>query len=161
MQITYDRRAAVDYARKWAHSRNPAYFDFSRLGGDCTNFASQALRAGALPFNQSAFGWYYLSASKRSASFSGVEFLHNFLTNKGTRRGPVAAEAPLTQLEPGDLVQLSFDGVRFAHTLVVVKSGETPNEILVAAHSLDSLDRPLPTYSYATARGLHILGANQ
>lgn len=27
--------------------RSPAYYDFSRIGGDCTNFASQGLYAGA------------------------------------------------------------------------------------------------------------------
>jgi len=34
----YDRAAAVAYARKWALSRNPRYYDYEDLGGDCTNF---------------------------------------------------------------------------------------------------------------------------
>ena len=37
----YDRERAVAYAHQWAYSRNPAYYDFSVLGGDCTNFISQ------------------------------------------------------------------------------------------------------------------------
>ena len=44
--IPYNRQAAVAYAHKWAFGRNPAFFDFSELGGDCTNFASQCLYAG-------------------------------------------------------------------------------------------------------------------
>lgn len=36
----YDREQAVQYARMWAYDRNPAYYDFSNLGGDCTNFVS-------------------------------------------------------------------------------------------------------------------------
>lgn len=36
--IPYNRRAAVAYAHKWAFGRNPAFYDFSDLGGDCTNF---------------------------------------------------------------------------------------------------------------------------
>ena len=39
--IPYNRTAAVDYARKWALKRNPAYYNFDSVGGDCTNFASQ------------------------------------------------------------------------------------------------------------------------
>ena len=46
-QLPYDRQKAVAYARRWALGRNPAYFDFQDLGGDCTNFASQCLYAGA------------------------------------------------------------------------------------------------------------------
>ena len=45
--LSYDREAAVAYARRFALSRNPAYYDFSDLGGDCTNFASQCIYAGA------------------------------------------------------------------------------------------------------------------
>ena len=32
--LPYDRRAAVAYAHKWAYGRNPAYYDFSEIGGD-------------------------------------------------------------------------------------------------------------------------------
>ena len=39
-EIPYNRTAAVNYARKWALGRNPAYYDFEEIGGDCTNFAS-------------------------------------------------------------------------------------------------------------------------
>ena len=45
--LPYDRGAAVHYAHRWAYDRNPAYYDFSELGGDCTNFASQCLYAGS------------------------------------------------------------------------------------------------------------------
>ena len=46
-QKNYDRIRAVLYARKWAFSRNPAYFSFNQIGGDCTNFVSQYLYAGS------------------------------------------------------------------------------------------------------------------
>ena len=42
----YNRKDAVDYAQKYALSRNPNYYDFSNLGGDCTNYMSQCLFAG-------------------------------------------------------------------------------------------------------------------
>ena len=33
--IQYARRDAVQYARRWALSRNRAYNDFTKGGGDC------------------------------------------------------------------------------------------------------------------------------
>lgn len=39
--MEYDRTAVVEYARKWAFSRNPQYYNFDAVGGDCTSFASQ------------------------------------------------------------------------------------------------------------------------
>ena len=41
--MEYNRANAVAYAKKWAYGRNPKYYDFSDLGGDCTNFASQCI----------------------------------------------------------------------------------------------------------------------
>ena len=65
---------------------------------------------------------------------------------------------PLEQIEPGDIIQLSFDGEAFAHTPVVVSVGEipSPENILVAAHSYDSDNRPLDTYEYKDLRPIHI-----
>ena len=62
--LPYDRRAAVAYAHKWAYTRNPAFYDFSDIGGDCTNFASQCLYAGTGIMNFTPeFGWYYIDAT--------------------------------------------------------------------------------------------------
>ena len=63
----YDRGKAVAYAHKWAFGRNPAYYDFEEIGGDCTNFASQCLRAGGGVMNFTpTFGWYYVNAARRA-----------------------------------------------------------------------------------------------
>ena len=37
----YDRDKVIEYAKKWAYSRNPQYYNYDGIGGDCTNFASQ------------------------------------------------------------------------------------------------------------------------
>ncbi|ERJ80264.1 hypothetical protein HMPREF1987_02123 [Peptostreptococcaceae bacterium oral taxon 113 str. W5053] len=34
----------LNYAIQYAFNYNPAYGDFSTLGGDCTNFVSQIIR---------------------------------------------------------------------------------------------------------------------
>ncbi len=146
----------MEYARRWAYSRNPEFYDFNNLGGDCTNFASQCILAGAGTMNYSPIdGWYYITANDRSASWTGVEFLYNFLVNnKGS--GPRAAEMELAAAEPGDIIQLADGKGDYYHTLVVL-TGQP--EILVAAHTQDALYRPLDTYSFSFARMVHIINA--
>ena len=39
--IQYASRDAVQYAQRWALSRNRDYNDFTKGGGDCMNFVSQ------------------------------------------------------------------------------------------------------------------------
>ena len=157
MDIEYGRADAIEYARRWAYGRNPKYYDFSALGGDCTNFVSQCLVAGGMPMNYSnPNGWYYGGVNSRSASFSGVQFLYNFLTDGKKRRGPAARETVLSALLPADIIQLSFDGVNFSHSLFIMQTGG--GGPYVATHTFDSFGKSLYAYSYAAARGLHILG---
>lgn len=154
-EIVYNRAAAVEYARKWALSRNPAYYDFENIGGDCTNFASQCLYAGSGIMNYTpVFGQYYISLADRAPAWSGVEYLYNFLTSNESV-GPFAREVPQSSVQPGDLVQLGSADGDFYHTPVIIA---TEPEILVAAHTYDALDRPLSSYNYYTARFLHIEG---
>lgn len=154
-ELFYNREAAVAYARKWALSRNPAYYDFSKLGGDCTNFASQCIYAGAGVMNYTpVFGWYYISSGKRTASWTGVEFLYNFLINNESV-GPHAHEAEEEEAMIGDIIQLGSQSGDFYHSPVITQV--TP-QILVAAHSYDVLDKPLSSYQYSKIRFLHIDG---
>lgn len=151
----YDREAAVAYARAWALLRNPMYYDFQRVGGDCTNFASQCVFAGARAMNYTpVMGWYYRTSSDRTASWSGVEYLYNFLVRNASV-GPFAREVAWREVLPGDLVQLGKSGGRFYHSPVI--TAVSP-ELLVAAHTDDALDRPLSTYAFDAVRFVHILG---
>ncbi len=60
MLLPYNRVAAVLYAHTWAYRRNPKFYDYSEIGGDCTNFASQCLWAGGgLMDYTPELGWYY------------------------------------------------------------------------------------------------------
>ena len=155
----YNRENAVAYARKWAFGRNPAYYNFNLIGGDCTNFASQCIYAGAEVMNFTpVFGWYYKSLNDRSPSWTGVEYLYNFLTkNEGV--GPFAKEAPLNELEIGDIVQLGTSTGDYYHSPVVVAVRD--GRIFVAAHTNDAFNRPLSSYNFAQARGIHILGVRK
>ncbi len=158
----YDRDAAVLYAHQWAYGRNPAFYDYEHLGGDCTNFASQCIFAGCGVMNYTpTFGWYYIDANQKAPAWTGVPFLYNFLTRTDGSVGPMARPCTLEELLPGDLIQLSFKGETFQHSPIVVSVGKpaAPENILVAAHSFDADNRPLGTYEYRRLRMLHITGA--
>ncbi|MBQ7875912.1 MAG: amidase domain-containing protein [Clostridia bacterium] len=152
-KIPYNRAAAANYARRWALGRNSAYYDFSRLGGDCTNFASQCIYAGSMVMNFTrVLGWYYLSLSDRSPAWSGVEYLYNFLVgNKSV--GPYGYEVAWDEAQIGDIVQLGRQNGDFYHSPVITALKPV---MLVAAHSDDALDRPLSSYNYEKARFIHI-----
>lgn len=151
----YLRERAYQYAERWALSRNPLFADYTGIGGNCTNFVSQCLFAGSCEMNFTpVFGWYYLNMDERTASWTGVEFLYDFLiSNRGN--GPFAEESTPGGLEVGDIIQLARDG-DYYHTLLV--SGFQGDTYLVAAQSDDAFNRPLNTYNYDSARYLHILG---
>ncbi len=160
--IEYDAILAVEYAEKWAKKRNPAYYDFSLLGGDCTNFCSQCLFASCKVFNYTKnLGWYYLSPTNRAPAFTGVEQFYSFLISNekgvGNSAGPFAKEIDLADISTGDFIQLKRADNRFHHTLIVteIKQGVP----LVSAHTFDALNKPLFSYSFDDLRCIRILGA--
>ncbi|MBQ8344921.1 MAG: amidase domain-containing protein [Clostridia bacterium] len=163
--ISYNRSRAVEYARRWALSRNPLFSDFAGFGGDCTNFVSQCILAGCGVMNFTpTFGWYYINPENRAPAWSGVDELYRFLlrtpdflqANGGI--GPYATDARAErQVAVGDVIQLANDQGEFYHTLII--SEITPDDVLVCAHTNDALDRPLSEYSYASLRVLHLEGA--
>ena len=157
----YDRRAAVMYAHQWAYGRNPRFYDYEDLGGDCTNFASQCIFAGSGVMNFTPdYGWYYIDANQKAPAWTGVPYLWNFLTRGKPSLGPVGIPCQLEDLRPGDLIQLSFKGGVYQHSPIVVAVGRepAPDNILIAAHSYDADNRPLSTYEYRDIRFLHIAG---
>lgn len=157
----YDRRAAVEYAHRWAYGRNPDFYDYEDIGGDCTNFASQCIYAGSGVMNYlPTFGWYYIDANRKSPSWTGVEFLFNFLTRPQSSVGPVGRACQLWEIRPGDVIQLSFNGQTYQHSPVVVAAQPPyrPQDILLAAHSYDDDNRPLDSYEYLLIRPISIIG---
>ena len=153
-----DPAAAVRYAREWAYARNPAFYDFDSLGGDCTNFISQCILAsGAVMNYEKDVGWYYRSLSDRAAAWTGVEFFYRFMTrNRG--EGPFGNEIEAKHIRSGDVILLGDDH-RFYHTLLVISVRQ--GIPYVAAHSADAFDRPVYSYSFSRIRILRIAHARK
>ena len=163
--IPYNRIEAVQYAHRWAYSRNPKYYNYDGIGGDCTNFASQCLYAGTGVMNFTpTFGWYYRNANDKAPAWTGVPYFYNFITRGEVTPGPFGVEVDISQIFPGDFVQLNFkngNGDVFDHTPIIVerKIPAVLDNILVAAHSDDADFRPLSSYQFQDIRFIHILGA--
>lgn len=100
-------------------------------------------------------GWYYNNANAKSPSWTGVEFLYKFLTTNKTV-GPFGNEVNRIEIDNGDIVQLSFDGIKFAHSLFIVN--RINDKIFVATHTFDALNRDLDTYHYSKLRYIKIKG---
>ena len=98
-EIEYGRMKVVQYAKDWAYKRNPKYYNYDTLGGDCTNFASQCVFAGSMIMNYDKNnGWYYINANNKSPSWTGVEFFFDFLTTNKTV-GPYGREVTKEELQ--------------------------------------------------------------
>lgn len=152
----YNRQKVYEYAKKWAYGRNPNYYNFDPVGGDCTNFVSQCIFSGfgQMNYNKNN-GWYYINGNNKSPSWTGVEFLYDFLlSNKGI--GPKGEVTNIENLEIGDIIQLSFNATTFTHSLIVVQNGMDLSNTLIAAHTYDVFGKSVNEYDFEKYRCIHI-----
>ncbi|HEY8426421.1 MAG TPA: amidase domain-containing protein [Limnochordales bacterium] len=152
-QVAYDRDKAVAYARRYCGGAwgcgnggryNPAYKDYTDVGGDCTNFASQVLHAGGLPMDDT---WYYRRGGGSGAWVQATGLLSYLLDAgrarllaRGTYADVVEAsdrfpEGAIRSLKPGDLIAYQEQGqvVHFA----VVTGQDARGYVVVDSHTAD------------------------
>ncbi len=154
----YDRLSAIKYAKQWAYKRNPEFYNFDSLGGDCTNFVSQCLFAGAKIMNYTpVLGWYYKNLNNRTPSWTGVNYLYNFIVSN-TGYGPFGISVTPQKIEAGDVIFLSKNHDRHYHSLFVNKIEN--GSIYVCSHTVDSFNRNLFSYHFDHADFVHIEGVN-
>ncbi|MFI2499987.1 amidase domain-containing protein [Streptomyces sp. NPDC018693] len=117
----YDYRAMATYAEKYWSNYNTEYPDFNGAGagGDCTNFVSQALKAGGwkhVPGYVYDYTRWFGNASIQSHSFVGVNEWSWFAQN--SKR--TTSLANVYQMDVGDVLQVDFDkdGSK-DHTMIV------------------------------------------
>lgn len=158
-EIGYNRKKALEYAKEWAFKRNLRYLNFEDVGGDCTNYVSQCVYAGCSVMNYTPiYGWYYKNSYDRSPSWSGVEFLFNFLVNNKSS-GPFAVETDINNAQPADIIQLGNAEGQFYHNVIINKIDK--KNIFVSAHTVDSYMRPLNSYNFNKLKYIHIIGARK
>lgn len=166
----YDRTAAVAYLDKYYHVRNEKWFNYSDVGGNCQNYASQALYAGGIPmdfYGEEQWKCYtdgedpYVdeseSANGRSRSWVNVGYFYDYAKeNEGT--GLVAEiGVNMNYAQPGDIIVVGNSSL--AHTVMVSKVVD--GHILVNSNSIDMKDFPVDAYTYTNLVLIKILGFNQ
>lgn len=162
----------TDYAKKWCASQNPVYpwyGDFSAgAGGDCTNFVSQCLEAGALPFvdnpnatlaKRKSWATYWWSNKtnrwQHSDSWSQVNGLRRHFSERSTTQ---TVHWVWENAHVGDVVFMDFeqDGV-WNHACVVTTAKTKPAwqgggfDLRVSCHSNSRCDTDF--YSMAGNKG--------
>jgi len=88
-----------NYATMYWNNYNTNYGNFASMGGDCTNFTSQIIRAGGAPMRVSSTGWYYNRMSAR-ANWTGAQLFYDFAMNN-TLKGPYIANVYLDWTQNG------------------------------------------------------------
>lgn len=150
---TFNRAAAVKYARDYATKNNPS--PWTTYSADCTNFVSIALYNGGLPKDSSGSNtWYWNSTSDKTSSWTAARYLRPYLiNNKGSSStyGVNARSISYGSAETADVISF-HNGERISHS-AIVSSFKTDNQGLhygwtVCQHSYGSgkaLDYPLST----------------
>ncbi|MFJ8647078.1 amidase domain-containing protein [Streptomyces sp. NPDC093546] len=105
----YDYAAMAAYAEKYWSNYNPAYPAYDSAGGDCTNFVSQALKAGGWKHDPGLYSdyrnWWYDPTLGASLSFVGANEWSWFAlhSKRTTNLGNVY------DMGIGDVLQVDFD----------------------------------------------------
>ena len=138
MFFEYDRISAMEYARRWALSRNPRFKDYENWGGNCTNYISQCINAGKIPMdnrgNNIMKQWYWYEDNKRTPSWTSSQLFFEYCINNNKEDtenfGIYAVETSYDKLELGDIVQLVENNKAY-HTMIITNILLNNNEIYV------------------------------
>ncbi|WP_251093211.1 amidase domain-containing protein [Streptomyces sp. Caat 7-52] len=150
----YDYKAMVSYAAKYWNKYNPDYPDFNGAGagGDCTNFVSQALKAGGwkhVPGYTNDFHKWFGNSEIQSDSFIGVnEFSWFALSSKRA-----TSLANVYQLDIGDVLQMDFNRDGSKDHSMIVTYRDSRGVPYVSYHSTNTYNRSVASLvaSYPTA----------
>lgn len=166
--MEYKRSEAVEYARTWSLYRNPKYKDYDPWGGDCTNYISQCVYAGKIPFDEQGGDimgkWYWYGEYSRTPSWTSADAFSRYILNNNDENsmnyGIYAVLAEYNELEIGDIVQLVYEGVAY-HTMIVTQvildNKNYLLDYLICQHTEDLLDYPL-SKKVGEKRYIKILG---
>lgn len=165
----YNRAKAKAYIDTYWKNYNPAYPAFSHGGGDCTNFISQVLYAGGMPWvddrnpanHKKSTNWYCKPGatakdSERRITFSwkiAAVFKAHWIKRVELHRMYSYAEAIkninaiANEVFLGDVVQFCYSSSVPYHTLAITGFNRDPEykikDIVLASHDIDSNKRSL------------------
>jgi hypothetical protein len=132
----YNGTAAVNYAHQYAINPNPAYTYID--GDDCTNFASQVVHAGGVPFRYIPTPWAPSIGPLGATSWDSVVPFFNFMTSMGYASSP---DGGCRHARLGDVLQLyNTSKQNWTHSIIVTKMTD---QVYYSAHSNPKIDWPV------------------
>ena len=161
----YDRAAAYDYLMAYCDERNPRWYAYDDVGGNCMNFGSQVLLAGGIPEDEKGDEeWYWDGQNDLDLSWINVGHFYDYCRdNEGY--GLVAdTEAGYYTGEVGDVMIVGFAGDH-RHTTIIshVVEDEEGNVVdyLITCNTTNYKDFPVSAYYYTFHRLIKIFGWNE
>lgn len=142
----YNISKAADYALTYALEINPKFGNYEKWGGDCTNYVSQCLYAGEIPFDAEGidvrYEWYWYSENKRTPSWTAANSLKFYMENNNKKDQPSfglrAESTSIYNLLRGDVIQFIDQNNRAYHSIIctgyVVRNGQVV-DYLISQHS--------------------------
>lgn len=169
---SYDREAALAYAKAYIVERNPQWTDYSGRGGNCQNYVSQSLLAGDIPMDTTGsaiWKWYGAEVSNngsnqgRSSSWTGVDqFVQYAENNQGYG---LAADTSLSfgSGEAGDILAMGTEG-DYRHAVMISEIVQDSNgntvDYLVYSNTSNLENYPASLYGYPEVQLIKVLGWN-
>lgn len=151
---SYNYSAMAAYAEQYWHNYNPDYRTFNEHGGDCTNFVSQAMRAGGWPdaspgfYRDDNYWWY--NFLNQTWTWINVGYFYTFAAVRSHRT--YILSTPESMLL-ADILQADFsnDGEKDHTMLVTYVSGSSR---YLTYHTTDTYRRSLASIklAYPSAR---------
>lgn len=149
----YNYSAMVNYANVYWDNYNPNYKTFNEVGGDCTNFVSQIMKAGGWAdeygFYRDDNNWWYNSMNQ-TWTWINVTYWNAFASIRSHRTRILSGP---TSMLPADVLQADFsnNGSKDHTMFVSYHSGTQP---YLTYHSSDTYRRSLSSLmsAYPKAR---------
>lgn len=129
-EYNLDKAKMIEYARKYALKYNKSYKNFDNSGGDCTNFVSQCLHEGGLP--------YSLTWKPYTNTWIRVNELYYYTLKLGFN-----STDNLSYMSQSDIIQFHSTKKGFFSHSGIISEVLPNNDCLYCCHSFDKLDYPL------------------
>lgn len=171
---SYNRKKALDYAKKYVVDRNPKWDRYDGVGGNCQNFASQTLYNGGIPmdiYGDAESQWKHYGSEineknsrvGRSSSWTTAPYFYKYAkNNKGFGLCSLVDINPF-YAEPGDIGQVGFDEY-YRHSVIIIGYIKDKNnkitDLLINSNSTNLENYPLSGYVYPYKRIIKIFGWN-
>ena len=168
----YDRDTAVNYSYKYVDNRNDNYLDYSSLGGNCANYASQSIFEGGIPMDyEGSYQWKYFSDELnddntergRSSSWVSTYYFYDYAKNNDGFGMCAEVDVNIFYAQIGDVIHVGYKNNSYSHTTLVSKIIKKDNktiDILVNSNTTGLKDYPIFGYIYQNKRLIKILGYN-